>query len=114
MKLIRHEHQHLFEITNRLVALTLNVNVHDLVQCYRGNQATSRARQVSCYLMHTILSMSLVEIAKAYRKDRTTIGHACRLVEDLRDNPKFDQTLVELEETLKIVASLSMALKARD
>ena len=96
----------LFDLVIRLVALSLKVCVEELANSPRGNQATSRARQISAYLLHTTFSVPLAEIGFAFGKDRTTIGHACRIIEDLRDDPEFDETIRELEEALHPVLKI--------
>lgn len=47
-------------------------------------------RQISMYVCHVALSMPQQDIAAAFGRDRTTVGHACHVVEDRRDDPFFD------------------------
>ncbi len=52
-----------------------------------------------------------------FQRDRTTVAHACGVVEDLRDDPRFDRVLELLETIVRYrltprVASLSV-LRAR-
>lgn len=91
---------------NQMVASAFELSANDLMQASRGKARASRARQISIYLMHTVLSFSLTKIAKIYSKDRTTVGYACRVIEDLRDTPAFDDRIIELEETVKTVLKL--------
>lgn len=92
---------------NQMVASAFELSADDLMRANRGNARASRARQISIYLMHTALSFSLSKIAIIYQKDRTTVGYACRVIEDLRDGPAFDDRILELEETVKTVLKLS-------
>ena len=48
------------------------------------------ARQVAMYLANTALGMSLARIAAAFGRDRSTVAYACRHIEDMRDNSRFD------------------------
>ncbi len=63
----------------------------------RGNAIVSFARHTSMYLAHVALSFSLNEVGIAFKRDRTTVVYACRMVEDERDDPAFDAMLDTLE-----------------
>ncbi|MEM6382542.1 MAG: DUF6456 domain-containing protein [Pseudomonadota bacterium] len=67
----------------------------------RGKAGVARARQVAMYLCHTALGFSLTQVGKLFERDRTTVGHACRLVEDLRDQSAFDTLIQCLERALQ-------------
>lgn len=58
------------------------------------------ARQVAMYLVHVIGGLSLSEVGQLFARDRTTVAHACALVEDLRDDPMLDRCLAILELAL--------------
>lgn len=55
------------------------------------------ARQIAMYLVHVMLSRTLAEVGSLFRRDRTTVGYACALVEDRRDDRTFDDKLCEIE-----------------
>ncbi len=99
--------QLLAQFVNQMVAATLDLPPEILPQCSRGKAQSARARQISIYLMHTTLSFSFTEIGKVYSKDRTTIAHACHVIEDLRDDESFDSKLTQLERMIAIVLNLS-------
>ena len=63
----------------------------------RGVARVALARQVAMYLAHVVGRIENVEVGRLFGRDRTTVAHACAVVEDLRDNPKFDRTLDLLE-----------------
>lgn len=92
---------------NQMIASTFDLKSEKLLQNDRGEARLTRARQISMYLMNTSLSMNFVEIAAFYRKDRTTVSHACSVVEGLRDAPDFDDRLLELEKTIEMVIQLA-------
>ena len=52
------------------------------------------------YLAHVTLGASLTEIGNLFERDRTTVAHACALVEDRRDDPALDAQLGYLEEAV--------------
>lgn len=71
----------------------------------RRKAQVALSRQVSMYLAHVSLGMSLTEVGRGFDRDRTTVAHACQLIEDLRDEPEFDFALDHLEG-----AALKLAL----
>lgn len=92
---------------NQMVASAFELPSERLLRYDRGNAKATRARQIAIYLMHTGLSFSLAKISRIYNKDRTTVSYACRLIEDLRDSPAFDDRLLELENTINTVLKLA-------
>lgn len=75
----------------------------------RGRAEVAQARQVAMYLAHVVLGLSLTDVGRRFGRDRTTAAHACRLVEDWRDDPAFDALASTLEEAvdagLKVLAN---------
>ena len=61
----------------------------------------SFARQVAMYLAHIVGQLTLMQVAYAFDRDRTTVSHACNNVEDRRDGPMFDMQLNYLEQRLR-------------
>ncbi|WP_224701702.1 helix-turn-helix domain-containing protein [Devosia aquimaris] len=87
-----------------LVAQEKNLPPHLLVHPSRCRRATARARQLAMYLSHVVMGHSLTEIARAFGRDRTTVSHACALIEDLRDDPGFDAEVSRYERRLEEAA----------
>ena len=53
--------------------------------------------------------VSLTEVGHLFERDRTTVAHACGLVEDRRDDPDFDYRLNHLERAVScLLGGLSM------
>lgn len=75
----------------------------------RGRSRVAFARQVAMYLAHVTFGMTLTTVGRAFGRDRTTVSHACALVEDARDDPEFDRTLELLEAIAKRLAFLDGA-----
>ncbi len=63
----------------------------------RGVARIALARQVAMYLAHVVGRIEYMEVGRLFGRDRTTVAHACAVIEDLRDNPKFDRTMDLLE-----------------
>lgn len=72
----------------------------------RGRSRVAFARQVAMYLAHISFGLTLTTVGRAFGRDRTTVAHACALVEDARDDPEIDRTLELLEAIVKRLASL--------
>lgn len=52
------------------------------------------------YLAHVACGLPLAEVGRLFSRDRTTVAHACALIEDRRDDPTFDRALAVLEFAL--------------
>lgn len=63
----------------------------------RGSQKAAFARQVAMYLAHVGFGLGFAAIGECFRRDRTTVAHACRVVEDRRDDIWFDCRMAALE-----------------
>jgi hypothetical protein len=61
-------------------------------------RAAAFARQIAMYLAHVGFGLSMAEIGRAFGRDRTTVVHACHLIEDRRDEVRFDHLLDHLEQ----------------
>ncbi|MQB08705.1 DNA replication protein [Agrobacterium sp. ICMP 6402] len=54
-------------------------------------------RQIAMYVCHVQLGIAMSDIGPCFGRDRTTVGHACQVVEDRRDEPAFDEFVAMLE-----------------
>jgi chromosomal replication initiation ATPase DnaA len=57
----------------------------------------SRVRQIMMYVAHVVLKLSMVEVGRGFGRDRTTVLHACQIIEDMRDDPDFDGLVLVVE-----------------
>lgn len=83
------------------VALAWRVPVIELRAPTRRCARVAFARQVAMYMGHVTFGLNLSTIGKYFGRDRTTAAHACRIIEDLRDDRHFDQLLERLEVVLR-------------
>lgn len=67
----------------------------------RGHPHVALARQVGMYLAHVTFELSLTEVGNLFARDRTTVAHACSVVEDRRDDPTFDRALDLIETAIR-------------
>jgi hypothetical protein len=49
------------------------------------------------YLGHVVFRLNLTAVGRAFHRDRATARHACRLVEDCRDDEALDRVLTLIE-----------------
>jgi chromosomal replication initiation ATPase DnaA len=84
-----------------LVAMATDVSPSEIAAQRRTSGAAARARQIAIYLTHVSFHWPLARVAFAFGRDRTTCGHACHKVEDLRENAAFDARMVALEDCLR-------------
>lgn len=61
-------------------------------------RTTAFARQIAMYLAHVGFGVSMAEVGKIFGRDRTTVVHACHVIEDRRDEARFDDLLDHLEQ----------------
>ena len=66
----------------------------------RCRAATARARQLAMYLSHTVYGHTMAEVADFFGRDRTTVSHACALIEDMRDDASIDAEIIAMEQEL--------------
>ncbi|NJR13695.1 MAG: chromosomal replication initiator DnaA [Phyllobacteriaceae bacterium] len=80
-----------------LCSALFNISGRDLRSHRRCSQDVARVRQIAMYLCNTTLGLSLTAIGMAFGRDRTTVGHAVQLIEDLRDAAEFDAIMEQAE-----------------
>lgn len=88
------------ELVVKLVSVVENISVKEILKTTRGKADSCLIRQKAMYLLHTVFSCPYHRVAEFFGRDRTTVSHACRIVEDLRDNEKFDVRLNVIENLL--------------
>jgi chromosomal replication initiation ATPase DnaA len=97
----------LTSIVETAVSVVFSVDVNRMRSGTRGEAPVAQARQVAMYLAHCSLGMSCTEVGRMFRRDRTTVGHACTIIEDRRDDPRFDRTITNLEEIIGRLTKIS-------
>jgi chromosomal replication initiation ATPase DnaA len=83
-----------------LVCATYGLALRDLHAPTRLCQRVARARQVAVYLSHVGLGITLSAAASWFGRDPSTASHACRMIENARDETTFDLALARLEGAL--------------
>ncbi|GIL03310.1 MAG: hypothetical protein BroJett030_32090 [Alphaproteobacteria bacterium] len=93
----------------RLVACATQADEAAILGLSRGTANVARARHIAMYLLHTSLSIPYGDVGARFSRDRTTVSHACRIVEDLRDDPALDAFIARLEEMVELAGSMASA-----
>jgi chromosomal replication initiation ATPase DnaA len=88
-------------LAQQAVAYAFGERVEEIAAPTRRNRSAARARQAAMYLAHVAWGMSLGRVASAFGRDRSTVAHACRIIEDQREDDDFDDHLEALEEFLR-------------
>jgi chromosomal replication initiation ATPase DnaA len=83
------------------VSQVFMVGSDDLWSGTRGCPRAALARQVAMYLAHVACGLTLTEVGRVFSRDRTTVAHACCIVEDMRDDTAFDRSLELLEAAVR-------------
>lgn len=84
-----------------IAAALFNVSGRELRRPGRTTLEVSRVRQLAMYVAHVTLGLSMAEVGKGFGRDRTTVLHACHLIEDMRDEEEFDRIVVTTERVAK-------------
>lgn len=90
-----HKHACFFVIAT--VAAAWHLDIDDLIGIDRGTARIARARQIAMYIAHVRMRIPQTRVAVAFNRDRTTVGYACRVIEEQRD----DQTINRLLSTFE-------------
>lgn len=87
-----------------LVAMMMDVPPREIEARRRTTAAAARARQTAIYLIHIVLGWPMWRAAAAFGRDRTTASHAVQLIEDLREDARFDARLSSMEACVRQAA----------
>ncbi|RYE35371.1 MAG: chromosomal replication initiator DnaA [Hyphomicrobiales bacterium] len=82
------------------IVAAIRIPVAGLRAASRGRKSIALARQTAMYLAHVAFGLSLTRVGICFGRDRTTVRHACALIEDRRDDPALEFGLAALEAAL--------------
>lgn len=83
-----------------LVGAFFNVPTLELRRGGRSGRQIAQIRQVAMYVAHVTLRLSMKQVGAGFERDRTTVLHACHLVEDMRDEIAFDRVVAHVERVV--------------
>jgi len=84
-----------------VAAHALSLEREEILAPERGSSVVAFARQVAMYICHVGFKLSLSRTAVAFRRDRSTVAHACHAIEDRREDPVFDGWIGALESSVR-------------
>lgn len=82
------------------IVAAIRIPLAGLRAASRGRKSIALARQTAMYLAHVAFGLSLTRVGICFGRDRTTVRHACALIEDRRDDPALEFGLAALEAAL--------------
>lgn len=83
-----------------LVAADFELPLEELFEPARCRAEVALARQAGMYLMHVALGRLYADVGRFFGRDRTTVSHACALIEEMRETALFDERLGRIEQQL--------------
>lgn len=92
------------QIAVAVAAADAGVGVEALLSHSRSTAPVALARQLAMYLAHVGLGLPQASVAASFGRDRSTVAHACRRIEELRDAAPFDHKVGRLEACLRWAA----------
>lgn len=93
-------------VLESVISAAFAVPAAELGRATRGQAPIAFARQSAMYLAHVALGFTLSDVGRAFGRDRTTAAHACRRVEERREDPRLDATLAALEHMIRNACSV--------
>lgn len=81
----------------KCVSAVRDVPLYDLLDGQRGLAEVCEARQLAMYLVHVILSRPQHIVGRLFGRRRSTVYHACHVIEDLREGPSIEDEIERIE-----------------
>lgn len=97
------------KLSETTVSVIVEVPLAELRAQTRCRAQVAFARQVAMYVAHVNFGLTFSETGTYFGRDRTTVSHACRLVEDQRDNDKVEKLLCQIEEIMNVAQEAFLA-----
>ncbi|HVZ68778.1 MAG TPA: helix-turn-helix domain-containing protein [Rhizomicrobium sp.] len=91
-------------LAQTVAAGAYGVQMDDMCSRTRKGEA-EKARQLAAYLARVVFDVGLRELAIAMGRSPGTVCHACRRVEQRREEPQFDFAVEYLEHQLRSAAT---------
>jgi len=83
------------------VALEFGVTEPDLIDPPKATPHLRFTRQIAMYLINTVYELNPSHIARIFSKDRSTVTHAFKVIEECREDPVLDMKIIHLENFLR-------------
>lgn len=89
------------QLVTAAIALEFGIPHDRIFSTTKGPHEVAFARQIGMYLLNVVYDINLTRVARAFSRDRSTAAHACRVIEDSREDPILDRKIIELEQFLR-------------
>lgn len=99
----RAANEKLRSVVEDIVANVFGVEAGLLRLATRGRAKVALARQVAMYVAHVGYGLSLTQVGEVFDRDRTTVAHACAVVEQRREDKEFDEAIVLIETITRAI-----------
>jgi hypothetical protein len=90
-----------------ILSAFFNISGGDLRSHSRCERPVARVRQIGMYVVHVTLGMSMTQVGRAFGRDRSTVAHACHLIEDMREDRDFDCIVNTVEALVRVAFAQS-------
>ena len=84
-----------------ILSAFFNISGRDLRSHSRCERAVARVRQIGMYVVHVTLGLTMSQVGRAFGRDRSTVAHACHLIEDMREDQDFDRIIHTVETVVR-------------
>ncbi len=97
-----------------LLASVFSVCGRQLRAPNRSATDIARIRQIGMYVAHVTLGVKMADVAAGFARNKSTVVHACHLIEDMREDADFDRIIAKVEEIVRIAFSIGIRETTRD
>ncbi len=80
-----------------ILSAYFNVSGRDIRSPKRHNLDVARVRQIGMYVANVVLGINMTMIGQGFGRNKSTVIHACHIIEDMRDDDEFDSLVARLE-----------------
>ncbi len=91
------------ELVGHITAHMFGVQYEQMLVPTRRKQTAALARQVAMYVCHVTLGLNFKDIGEVFGRDRSTASHACKVIEDRRDERDFDEFIRRIEDAALVL-----------
>lgn len=88
-----------------IASAAFDVAPEDVGAPARRDAGAAYARHVAIYLAHIVFQLPMRVVADGFGRDRTSVRHAVRRIEDRRDDAAFDRRMERLEHVASFCRS---------
>lgn len=80
-----------------MVCAFFNMPTRELRRPGRTSREIAQIRQIAMYVAHVVLRLTMKQVGVGFSRDRTTVLHACHMVEDMRDDDELERIVSHVE-----------------